>query len=291
MSIKLSEFIPSPKPIILPSNDAKRPLIMSADNKKPKENSFFSSDILLSNRNQILSSGTYIAARRDVHDTLRPIINKLEMIYATKTAENSTIPSFKAFIEKETLDSKKFDALLSDAIDTVKKGTFGFSHIMNINKIFDNLDNISKNASPSDELTQFKTHFKKIKTDWDTLFNTKDNRIKFVFHILQAIDLNDKLDNTIKNISQSPLNNNADLALFSEQIVSSARNIRDVAGNVTAYSQANHFDEAGLHKRVLEMPECFKDFTKILSEVATNPTVQNNKEYIVKDGDVIEFLI
>ena len=276
MSIKFSEVIPSPKPMAFPVNDASKPLIAKSEAKKASVPA--SSDILLSQRNQILAQGTYIQARRDLQNVLKPIITKLDGMYGTN--KNDETVSFRTFIEKNSPDIKKFDELLSDSIDNVKKGSFGFQHILNINKLFDLLDDIDKKSENSDESKQFKTQFKELKTGWDKLFNTTDNRTKFVYHLLKGIDFVEKLDDVIKKLAQSPANQNADLALFSERIGSSARNIRDVGGNITAYTQANNFEEHEFQKRVLELPDCFKEFTKILSEVAQNPSVQNNKEYV-----------
>jgi hypothetical protein len=276
MGIKLSEVIPSPKPMAFSVNDASKPLVAKPEAKKASVPA--SSDILLSQRNQILAQGTYIQARRDLQNMLKPIITKLDGMYGTN--KNDEIVSFRSFIEKNSLDIKKFDELLSNSVDSVKKSSFGFQHILNINKLFDLLDDIEKKSDNSDEAKQFKTQFKDLKIGWDKLFNTTDNRVKFVYHLLKGIDIVEKLDDVIRKLTQSPANQNADLALFSERIGSSARNIRDVGGNITAYTQANHFEEHEFQKRVLELPDCFKEFTKTLSDVAQNPSVQNNKEYV-----------
>lgn len=303
MNVKYPDVIPALKPVI-PTSSSDKPKITQTDkpvgdnkdtkseaktdvktdakDKKPeaKNKPFLPPVVLLSDRNQILSNGTYIQARREAQDALKPIIDNLTMLYAEKKDDSSKIPSFKALIDKNVPDSKKFSELLTDTIDTIKKGNFTFKQLQNLNTVFDTLDAFEKNTATSDELTNFKTHYKDIKAGWDTVFNTKDNRLKFVFHVLNGIDLNDDLDKSIKNLSQSPLNQNADLALFTEQMTTAAKIIRDITGNVSAYSQANYFEESGLHKRALEMPDAFREFTFVLSDIASNPLVQNNKDYI-----------
>lgn len=301
MSIKFSDVIPSPRPLSLSSsveNNAKSSPVINTDIKKASDTTSPSSDVLLSNRNQLLSNGTYIQARRDLHNDLKPIIDKIEIMYGATKSDNKEIPSFRAFIEKNVDDIPKFDEILNNSVNEIKKGNFSFSHLIDMNKFFGILNNIDKKASASDDLNNFKKHFTDLKTQWDKIYNSTDNRTKFVHHLLKGLDLIENLDSSIKKLSQSPVNQNADLALFSERIISVARNIRDVAGNVTAYAQANNFDEQNLHKRALELPDCFQDFTKTLSEIAQNPAVQNNKEYIdlltnvyKKSSNIMQFLM
>ncbi len=282
MSIKLSEVIASPKPITS-FGDIQKPIIALSDNKKVN-NAPQSPDILLSNRNQILSQGTYIQAWRDFHTAVKPIMAKLAEAYLPSEKKekntNNDAVSFRPFIEKNASDIKIFDETLMNLSETVKKGDFGYQDIVNIGKLFDTLNIISKKSSDSEETTKFKKYLKELNTDWDKLANTKDIRTKFVYHLLQGSDLVGKLDSSIKKLSQSPLNQNADLALFSEKIGSAARTVREVGGNITAYAQSNNFNEQGLQKRTFELPDAFKEFTKILSDIAQNPLVQNNQEYI-----------
>ncbi len=283
MSIKLSEVIAPPKPITS-LGDIQKPVITLSDTNKKVNNPPQSPEILLSNRNQILSQGTYIQAWRDFHTAIKPIMAKLVEAYLpSEKKENDTnnnAVSFRPFIEKNASDIKIFDETLLNLSETVKKGDFGYQDIVNIGKLFDTLNIISKQSSDSEETTKFKKYLKELNTDWDKLANTKDARTKFVYHLLQGSDLVGKLDSSIKKLSQSPLNQNADLALFSEKIGSAARTVREVGGNITAYAQSNNFNEQGLQKRTFELPDAFKEFTKILSDVAQNPLVQNNQEYI-----------
>lgn len=278
MSIKFSEVIPSPKSITSFS-DIQKPVIALSEGKK-SNNTVQSSDILLSNRNQILSQGTYIQAWRDFQNVLKPIVNKLEEI-CTNTAkkENDTV-SFRPFIEKNVSDIKTFDESFLQLLEAVKKGNVGYQDILNIAKLFSTLDAIGKKSDDSDEATKFKKYLKDLNAEWDKILNTSDNRMKFVYHVLQGADLVEKLDSAIKKLSQSPTNQNADLALFSERVASATRNVREVGGNITAYAQSNNFNEQGLQKRAFELPEAFKEFTKTLSEVAQNTSVQNNREYV-----------
>lgn len=247
------------------------------DENEPQES------LRLSDRPDVLSNGTYIQARQDVHRKFVDLIQKFNNSFGNdpKNLADEKTKAIRKFIETHADNIEHFDALRNNVTDALNKDNLSHQEVMGVRKLINLLEKIDHSTTIDEQAPDFKTAFKDIEKDWKKLYVEPDKRDAFVFHLLQGVDLIQQLGNATKSLANSQANeNNADLRLFSNEIADAADNVHEIANNITGYVQSNKFKQNEMNERVLELPQYFHEFMRTISEVSRNPLVHNNEEYI-----------
>jgi hypothetical protein len=277
---EVSQFDKAPSPINKSKQSQKTFSLQSKEPSLNTEPATGTASITLYDRNEIFPNGTYQQAHNELREALEPIIDNVQQLYGPQTKDSDAF-TLRHVVEGNVHDIKQFDTLLDKVVSNINKDNLGYRDIQNLNTLF----KILKNSNQPDPQSREGMHFTQSIQHFDkqlqnTVLNSPEKRIQFVVNLLKGIDKIEKLEHTVNQLKRSPLNKNADLKLFSSQLGNAVQSVQTAGSNITAYAQNNAFDENELQKRVTALPNHIDDFTNTIADIAQNPQIKNNPEYI-----------